>query len=95
MKPWANYSKQARKRIQPLIDAGDAVCARCGHPIRPGQAWDVGHVLPLDTHGHLADDPANMRPEHRRCNRSAGARQGNRKRGRVRRVVFPEPSREW
>jgi hypothetical protein len=32
-----------RRRIAPLVRAGLAVCWRCGLPIRPGQAWDLGH----------------------------------------------------
>lgn len=45
-------------------------CRRCGELIPAGDraAWDLGH-------------PAPFEPEHRKCNRSAGAADGNRARG--------------
>jgi hypothetical protein len=61
-------------------------CARCGRPItttRGPWALDVGHIVAaadalrrgwdLDQINAIE----NTRPEHRRCNRSAGARLGN------------------
>jgi hypothetical protein len=45
-----------------------AVCGRCGGAIRPGQAWDVGHVQAYALGGGLG-----FRPEHRSCNRRHGA----------------------
>ena len=51
------------------IEAGERVtCWRCGHPIQPGTAWDLGH-----------DDLDRAKingPEHRRCNRSAAGQVG-------------------
>jgi hypothetical protein len=35
-------------------------CWRCGHP----GADTAGHVLPVETHPHLALDPTNVRAEH-------------------------------
>jgi hypothetical protein len=68
-----------RPRIQAAIDAGaDVRCWRCGGPILPGQAFDLGHQVDLAQGG----DPNDMRPEHRsktgRCpgNRSAGGKLG-------------------
>jgi hypothetical protein len=51
-----------RKRLAPAVAAGMFECARCGKPIRPGEAWDLGH-----------DDVDRARyigPEHSRCNRA-------------------------
>lgn len=64
--------QRLRARLARDVAAGRAVCARCGQPIVPGSAWDLGHD---DT------DPSKKTyrgPEHERCNRSAGARKGNR-----------------
>jgi hypothetical protein len=49
-----------------MIDAGGVACARCGLPIMPGTAWDLGH---LDGNPYLYQGP-----EHRKCN--GGARPG-------------------
>lgn len=59
--------KAARKRLQPDVDAGRAVCWRCGKPIIPGTPWHLGH-----------DDAGRrwMGPEHERCNLQAGGRKG-------------------
>jgi hypothetical protein len=32
-----------RRRLAPLVATGLMECARCGLPIEPGQAWDLGH----------------------------------------------------
>jgi hypothetical protein len=46
------------------------VCARCGRPIAPGSAWDLGH----DDH----DCSVYTGPEHARCNRGAPSRKRHR-----------------
>ena len=56
-----------RERWRPKVEAGGINCARCGQPIEPGRPWDLGHT----------DDRSGYRgPEHRRCNRVAGGRNG-------------------
>lgn len=56
-----------RARWEPKVDAGLVDCARCGEPIVPGRSWDLGHT----------DDRADWTgPEHSRCNRAAGGRNG-------------------
>lgn len=56
-----------RRRWKPVVDAGRAVCARCGQPIPAGSTWDLGH----------SDDRATWTgPEHATCNRRAGGRNG-------------------
>lgn len=67
----------------PRVARGTVNCWRCGHPIRTGQAWDLGH----DDH----DRTQYRGPEHahrdQHCigNRSAGARQ----RGRTQQPTQP------
>jgi hypothetical protein len=65
-----------RKKVAITVKAGRAVCWRCGQPILPGMLWDLGH----DDY----DRTVYRGPECRRCNRAAGARKGNRMRGRRR-----------
>lgn len=66
----------------PLVAAGRAVCSRCLEPIDPSDEWDAGHVEDL-VDGGRADGV--VLPEHRACNRRAGARLGNQRRGGRRR----------
>lgn len=61
--------QQERERWRPKVESGHVTCWRCGHPINPGQRWDLGH------HDH--DRTRYQGPEHARCNRAAGARKGN------------------
>jgi transcription elongation factor Elf1 len=74
---------QARRRaIAKRLAAGAVLtCWRCGGALVHGMAWDLGHD---------DEDRSQYRgPEHRRCNRSAGASKGNRIRGREK---SPRPS---
>jgi hypothetical protein len=69
---------------QVQIDAGGVRCSRpeCPFPGRvvlPGMLWDLDHSD--DRSGYLG-------PAHRRCNRAAGARKGNRARSVSRRVPY-------
>jgi len=54
-----------RKRVRVSVDAGLAVCARCGFPIASSEPWDLGHD---DVTGGYAG------AEHRRCNRATSGR---------------------
>jgi hypothetical protein len=62
--------QKIRQQWAPLVAAGQVNCARCGRPIPPGTAWDLGH----DDH----DRSRYTGPEHMTCNRTAGARKGAR-----------------
>ena len=66
--------QRTRAAWAPLVAAGQVCCARCGHPIVPGQPWDLGHTE--DRTGYTG-------PEHRSCNRAAGARKANASRQRL------------
>lgn len=48
-----------------LFRVAGGVCHICGGKIAVGEGWDVEHVIPLAQGGE--DEPANMRPAHRRC----------------------------
>lgn len=61
-----------RKEWAPLVDAGHVTCWRCGQPITPGQAWDLGH----DDH----DRSIYRGPEHRGPNRATAGRRPRRRR---------------
>jgi hypothetical protein len=65
--------QQVRSRWVPIVAAGQGYChaPACLMPSRwipPGALWDLGHT---------DDRQAYTGPEHRKCNRSAGARKRN------------------
>lgn len=51
-----------------LPHAYGRACPRCGQPMLPGQALDLGHSVARAHDPHARGD----RIEHARCNRSAG-----------------------
>ena len=62
---YGTQHQKLRKRVALTVKAGTAVCWRCGLPIHPWQAWDLGH----------SDDRTRwVGPEHSFCNRSAAGR---------------------
>jgi len=59
--------RKQRARWAPLVARGTVDCWRCGQPIQPDEAWDLGH----DDH----DRTITRGPEHaRQCNRSSAGR---------------------
>lgn len=78
---------EARARLAPLVASGSALCSRCLEPIHPDEPWDAGHIDDLAL-GGAADGP--VAPEHRSCNRRAGARLGLALRSTTRRRRRPE-----
>ena len=83
-------------------------CARCGRPIdydRADRYWaslDVGHIVSRDRARALGWTDAqinainNTQPEHQRCNRVAGVRDGNAKRtARVAAWTRPVEADDW
>ena len=90
-----------RTQWDSYVQAGDTYChaAICLEPsryIEPGSSWDLGHT---------PDRQAYTGPEHARCNRTEGARRGNRQRqarsnstadqGTVTRLTTFPTSRKW
>jgi len=84
----AGRSGRRWNRLKAEVYARRGPCCRCGQAIdyelpylddatglpNP-QAKSVDHYpYPRSTHPHLAEDPANLAPAHRRCNLSAGNR---------------------
>ena len=73
-------TRRLRKAKAAMRVARPQPCGRCGQPIdydAPAEdpaSFTLGHILPWSTHPHLREDPANHRPEHAGCNKSAGAR---------------------
>lgn len=61
--------QQERAEWAPEVAAGRVTCWRCGEPILPNEAWDLGH----------ADEDRSITrgPEHaRRCNRREAGKRG-------------------
>jgi hypothetical protein len=59
---YGHQHQRLRRVWAKRVDAGGVNCARCGRPILPGMAFDLGH----DDH----DRSRYVGPEHIRCNRS-------------------------
>lgn len=97
---WATKTREARgygaahrtlrAQYARLVEAGQAVCARCGRPIAPGAPFDLDHDA--ERLGYLG-------VSHRKCNRVAGARNGAGVANARRRSAEPRklrnPSRNW
>ena len=86
-----------RRKLQEIVDRGEAVCSKCGRAVTPPTPWDVDHRVNRDQAPGLTWEPSNWAIAHRACNRAAGARYGNRKRGISDRpkAIIPPPSRSW
>lgn len=63
-------------RAQLLPESYGKICDVCGHVMLPGQDLDLGHTD--DRTGYVG-------MQHSSCNRTLGARKGNRTRSNVRR----------
>ena len=51
--------RRRRRGVAPVVDAGLALCCRCGLPIEPGQAWDLDHRD--DRRGYLGPSHTGLR----------------------------------
>lgn len=68
---WRKLKANVRARHEPCIRCGQAIDYTLTWP-DPG-SFSVDHYpYPYATHAHLAEDPANLRAAHLRCNQSAG-----------------------
>ena len=64
-KGYGTKHQNLRRALAPVVDAGGALCSRCGKPIEPGEPWDLDH----------SDDRAGyLGPSHRACNRNTSSR---------------------
>ena len=75
---WAKHAKSARASIKAQLPLP---CVHCGYPVYGDQPWDVGHIVDLAKGGGLHDYGAS----HRKCNRSAGGKEGAIKTNRLKR----------
>lgn len=98
-----SYTAMCRAIVQ-----ANPVCARCNEQIsmeltvmardkhspyyQHPMAGTAGHILSVVTHPHLAKEPSNHQPEHRRCNSQDGNRIG---RERKQKKGTPKQSRDW
>lgn len=85
---------KARARAFDRDRRSGARCWICGQPIDYSlgvstcdEAWEADHYLPVSRHPELEYDVTNVRPSHRKCNRSRKAKAGMDALGR--------PSRVW
>lgn len=67
--PRRSLSRSARLAL--FLAAGGR-CHICGGLIRPGDGWEVEHVIPLAQGGEDGGD--NLRPAHVKCHRSKTSR---------------------
>lgn len=76
---WKKLRARLRAEAQARFDAGEEiVCWLCslsidmdlpeGNP----DCWSPDHLYPVSTHPELAEDPANIRDSHSRCNDARG-----------------------
>ncbi len=78
--PIAGRGRTSRnfRRLNANQRAKHLPCHICGQPIDytlphdAEMAYQYDHYHPLSTHPHLAEDPANGRSSHARCNKSRG-----------------------
>jgi hypothetical protein len=71
---YGNSHQLRRKAVAVDVASGDAICARCGRLIVPGEPWDLDH----------SDDRTSyLGPSHRRCNRATAGRKKRRLFSRV------------
>lgn len=78
--------QKLRESWSRVVAMGGVLCARCGEPIEPGSAWDLGHI-------DGSNKTLYQGPEHRRCNR--GARPGKPGKSRRGEPMWRRYSREW
>ena len=70
-------TRRERRNADNLKGQRRQPCARCGQRIDydaadgESNAFNAGHIKSWRDHPHLREDPANLQPEHERCNKSA------------------------
>lgn len=69
---YGSTHKRNREREDRRVQRGGVICWRCGEPIEPGTAWDLGH--------DDRDRTIYRGPEHASCNRATSSHRPPRKR---------------
>jgi 5-methylcytosine-specific restriction endonuclease McrA len=67
---WRRLVAQVKARREPCIRCGQPIDLALAHPDPNSHSVDH-YPHPLSTHPHLAEDPANLRSAHLRCNQAA------------------------
>jgi hypothetical protein len=87
---YLRWSAKMRTRLASQVEAGTAVCVDCGRPVLPGERWELGHKIAVALQPTALLEPGLVGITHRTCNRSAGAKLGNKLRAKRRRAnEFP------
>lgn len=70
--------RKLRRAFRAEGEAAQAPCWICRMPIDYAipwpdeESWELDHLYPRSTHPQHAEDPANFRHSHRRCNGQRG-----------------------
>jgi 5-methylcytosine-specific restriction endonuclease McrA len=70
--PYHGRTTRSFKRLRARLLEESDICWLCGQ----AGADTADHVIPLSLAPHLAEEADNLRPAHRGCNSSRGARLG-------------------
>lgn len=86
--PDPKRSKLSKKQRLSVFLKHAGQCYLCGLMIRPGETWEVEHILPVGLGGDNGDE--NLRPAHTKCHKpkTAGDVGKMRKADRVRAKHF-------
>jgi hypothetical protein len=82
---YGGHHRAVRRRWERLVARGGVSCWRCGKPIPPGTAWDLGHVDDPEARRVLPD----RHPEHVGCNRATLPRMLEKARGEAPKAPKP------
>lgn len=66
--PETKRSKFSTKRRLEIFVKHGGQCYLCESNIRPGETWEVEHILPVGLGGDNTDE--NLRPAHTKCHKS-------------------------
>lgn len=76
-------TRRIRQIIANMRAVRDPLCRRCGQatidydaPPEDPNAFNAGHIKAWALYPELREDPANYQPEHARCGKSAGTKDG-------------------
>ena len=84
---YGNAHQKLRKQVEIAVDCGEACCARCAQPIRPGEPWHLDH--------DDDDRQAYIGPSHATCNTRAGAAKARRQKKAAPMPAVAEHPARW